>query len=179
MSAASVRQAIKSALSNGRVSKPEFQKIAQEAEKDGRVSRSEEKLIRKLVDNKYEDGFTAGARRESDSFFDRNDLPLAPTRITTAGPAGEEDGASGPPPGTGPVTTLPAGGAEEAGGCAPGGTGDVTTLPAGGAEEAGGCAPGGTGGVTTLPAGGVEDGAGPVSGPTFGRVTTKTAGEKR
>ena len=116
MSAASVRKAIQSALSNGRVNQREFRKIAKEAERDGYVSKSEERVIRRLADNHYHDGFTRGAKKESDSFFCRNDLPLAPPRMTTFGPAGEEDGMGCGSPGGGHVTSQELGEEDGSGG---------------------------------------------------------------
>ena len=112
MSAVSVKRAIQAALSNGRVNQREFRKIAREAERDGVVSKSEEKAIRRLANDHY-DNFTRGAQNESDSFFCRNDLPLAPTRMTTYGPAGEEDGFGCGPignGGSGPAATQAVGG---------------------------------------------------------------------
>ena len=111
MSVRSVRTAIREALRNGKVTGPEMRRIAHEAEKDGRVYKSEEKLIRRFVDKSF-DKFTGPAKSSSDAFFCRNELPLAPPRMTTFGPPGEEDGAGCMPPPT--ATTLALG--EEDGG---------------------------------------------------------------
>src|SRR5687768_4361636 len=122
MSASSVRNAIKQALKNGRVSAPEMARIALEAEKDGRVYKTEANLISRFVEKNY-DKFSRPAQKQADSFFCRNELPLQPPRMTTFGPAGEEDGW-----GCAPTATTQAVGEEDGG--------SVTTMALG--EEDGG-----------------------------------------
>ena len=94
MSLAAVKTEIRKALRNGQVTRPEFRKIAAAAEGDGRVSKGELEAIGSLVSNKA-GKFTGPARREAGDFFQRQPVSPNDPKVTTFGPAGEEDGNGG------------------------------------------------------------------------------------